>query len=146
MGIICLFRLNFGLIDSLGLGVKVSMRFVIVVIRGGLLILWQRVIKGRERRLAVVSQVRPVPTIGNGLLEAANDRNALLWDRFSIGVLVAHHDDSFTINGQLVLQYLIMALKVSNLVENFGESMPVLLDLCSVVLNITVILINDCFG
>ena len=111
-----------------------------------LCVLWQWVIKGRKGRLTDVILFRPVPIIADGLLEATNNWKALFGDRFSICVLVAHHDNSFTINGQLVLQYLIMALKVSNLVENFGESIPVLLDLCSVVLNITVILINDCFG
>ena len=123
MGGIALYRRYSGIIVIFGLVVVVTvvpMWIVIVVIRGDLLILWQRVVKGRKGRLAGIILVRPVPIIADGLLEATNNRHALFRDRFGVGILVAHHDDSFTINGQLVLQYLIMALKVSNLVEYFG--------------------------
>ena len=81
------------------------------------IILWQRVIKGRKRSLAGVRRLRPVPIIVDGLLEAANDGCALLRYRFGIGVLFALHDDSCTVNSQILLQYPISLLNARDLAE-----------------------------
>ena len=104
MGGIGLYRRYSGIIVLFGLVVvvmAVPMWLVIVVIRGDLLVLWKRVVKGRKGRLAGVLLVRPVPIIADGLLEAANDRHALFRDRFGVGILVAHHDDCFAVDGEL---------------------------------------------
>ena len=120
MGGIALYRRYSGIIVIFGLVVVVTvvpMWIVIVVIRGDLLILWQRVVKGRKGRLAGIILVRPVPIIADGLLEATNNRHALFRDRFGVGILVAHHDDSFTVNSQLVLQHPVSLLNFVDLAD-----------------------------
>ena len=55
-------------------------------------------LEGRESGLTWALILREVPSILERLLEVADDGVALVGDRFSIGVLVAHHGNSLTIN------------------------------------------------
>ena len=98
VSVIRLFRGTSGFIVLLGCVGVYKRNPVIVVIGCVLRILWQWVVKGRKGRLADVVLLRPVPIEAKWLLEAADDGDTLLWNRFSVGVLVAHHDNSFTIN------------------------------------------------
>ena len=58
----------------------------------------------RERRKRFRSAARnsgPVPCVIDRLSEPAKDCLALLGKLLSVGVLVAHHDDSFAVDAEL---------------------------------------------
>ena len=58
----------------------------------------------RERRKRFRSAARnsgPVPCVIDWSREIFQDRRALLGERVSVGILVAHHDDCIAVDGEL---------------------------------------------
>ena len=54
---------------------------------------------------------------------------------------MAHHDDNFTVDGQLVVQVVVAVLKFVDLAIECGKSVLVLDNLLSVVLDVRVVLV-----
>jgi hypothetical protein len=75
---------------------------VLVVVR--VVVVWQRVGEGRKMDWAWAVVLRPVPGVRNGGGQVTNDWLALVRDRVSVGVLLAHHDESLSIDGESVVK------------------------------------------
>ena len=63
-----------------------------------------RVGEGRQGHGAWAVILRPVPSVVDRSGESTNDWLALLGDGLSVGVLVAHHDESLAVDGELVVE------------------------------------------
>ena len=84
--------------------VVVGRRMVIVVISGDLVLNVEVVMEGREGSISGAGHLRPVPGVRNGGGQVTNDWLALVRDRVSVGVLLAHHDESLSIDGESVVK------------------------------------------
>jgi hypothetical protein len=64
----------------------------------------KRVLEGRKLWLAWAFFLREVPSVVDWFFEITDNGIALVGDRFSVGVLVAHHDNGFTVDGKSIMK------------------------------------------
>jgi len=94
------------------------------------------VIEGRERRESWCIDIGPVPLVVVGLGEATDERKALIRDSGGIGVLVAHHDDGLSVDGELIVKRVVAYLEVVDAAVELVESPSVINDHDPVVLDV----------
>ena len=81
--------------------------------------MWQVVGEGRKRSLAWAVDIWEVPVELQWLCKVANDGNALLGELLRVGVLMAHHYESLTVDGELMVKLCVAGLEVvDTAVEN----------------------------
>ena len=101
-----------------------------------------RVGEGRKRHGAWAIILRPVPGVVDGSGKSANDWLALLGDGLSVGVLVAHHDESLAVDGELVVELTISGLEVVDAAIESVESISVFSDGLSVPGDLLVVVVD----
>ena len=131
-----------GGVVSMSVAVVVLVGLIIIVIGGLLLVVRKCVSEGRKSRSLGAVVLGPVPGVRERSGKTSDDWHALVGDGRSVSILVAHHDDSLTVDGKLVGEVTISVLEVSNLTVESGETGAVLDDLSAVVLDVGVVLIN----
>ena len=96
----------------------------------------------RQRFRSLARILRPVPCVIDRLTEILHDLLALLGHSVGVGVLMAHHDDTFTVHAELDAESRVASLDVVNLAIEFVHSISVFSDHISVVGNLKVVSVN----
>ena len=96
----------------------------------------------REDGVRATLVLGEVPSVVDGLGETADHRLALLGDGLSVGVLMAHHHDGFTVDGKLVVELGVATFEVADAAVKDVEGLSVLLDELSVVRDVTVVAVD----
>lgn len=91
---------------------------------------------------SVARNIWPVPCIIHWLTEILHDLLALLRQSVGVGVLVAHHDNAFTVDAEFETESRVARLKVVHLAIKLVHSVSVFRDLISVPLNLQVVSVN----
>jgi len=115
---------------------------VISVIGGLLHEDWHLVGKGRQWLLHWAVILWPHPQVWEWRGGKSNDWHTLVWDSSGIGVLMAHDDNSSSINRESILKLSVSELQVGDFLVNDVKVKSVGIDLSSVIINIRGILFN----
>lgn len=88
--------------------------FIRVLMRRMRLVDRQRMVEGRNRSIRRAVVTWELPGVGDRRIEAANDRLALGGNGLCVGVLVAHHDQNFAVEGESVVEGAVAILKATD--------------------------------
>ena len=99
--------------------------------------------EGREDGIGTALVLGEVPSVVDGLGETTDHGLALLGDSLSVGVLMAHHHDGFTVDGQLVVELRVATLEVGNAAVKDVEGLSVILNKLSVVGDVHVVVVDS---
>lgn len=92
--------------------------------------------------MAMAGNVWPVPCVVDRSRQSTNDGLALFGDLVGVGVLVAHHDEGFTVDGKLVAQTCVSDLQIVHCTIESVQSVSILRNLPSVPGNLLIIHID----
>ena len=98
--------------------------------------------EGRKLSRGCARLVGPVPCVIDWRGKSTKDSLALLGEGVSVGVLVAHHNDSIAVDAELLAETSVARLKVVDLAIELVHSVSVFTDHVSVPLNLQIVSVN----
>ena len=111
-------------------------------VRSLALVVGERMLEGRKFWLSWAFVLREVPSVIDWFLEVTNDGVALSWDRFSVGVLVAHHDNGFTVDRKSVMKLCVSLFEVVDTAIENVKLFSVISNQLSVIINILIVYVD----
>lgn len=98
--------------------------------------------EGRKSSRRWARNVGPVPHEIDWRGKVLEDGCALLGESVSVGVLVAHHNNSIAVDAELLAQASVARLKVVDLAIELVHSVSVFIDHASVIFNLQIVPVN----